>query len=146
MKKTKIAGKALTVFAFILLAVCIVDYWFVDGQRRAAEKYISAMASGNLADYNSVTADSTYTDKDIFTADHRTFLTGYGELTSLEENDVISSKAHIKEHHMNDLFNWDVTVDADFFSGTKSASFDGTVLSMRFEKGRWLIYDDNLPR
>ena len=143
MTKTKKAGKVLAGFALLISAVTVAASWYIGGQTRAVEKYCASLASGNLGDYQSVTDDMQYTDRDIFKAEMRDVLNKNGNFPGLEQNDVIGSDTDVKEHIFISPDTWTCVADIEYFCKDMSLSCTEE-FTVVFRGGKWIIADTAL--
>ncbi|MDE7295614.1 MAG: hypothetical protein K2N72_14415 [Oscillospiraceae bacterium] len=141
----KRAGKIFAVFTALVLMCGAAVYWYVGGQTRTAEKFFSAVASGNYKNYEQTMARQGYEESSRsietdFKDGCRGYFTSLPQFSDMSETDIISSKIRIKERAVDgNITKWRLTVDADFFSSGKSVSYDGLVVSMEFDGGKWRI-------
>ena len=143
MTKTKKAGKALAGLVLLFTAVTGGASWYLGGQTRAVEKYCASLASGNLGDYQSVTEDTSFTDRDVFKTDMRQVLNKSGNFSDLEENDVIGSDTDVREHICITPEQWICTADIEYFCKDMSLTCTEK-FTMVFRNGRWIITDTGL--
>lgn len=142
----KKAGKIFTVFTAIVLICGAAVYWYVGGQTRTAEKFFSAVASGNYKNYEQATAppgieENSFALNSEFRDSCRGYFTSLPQFADISETDIISSKIRIRERAVDgNITEWRLTVDADFFSSGKSVSYDGLDVYMIFDGGKWRIY------
>ena len=136
-------GKIFALLAAILLLCAALAYWYIGGQARAAEKYFSAIASGNYKNFEQVTSpyeENSFALNSEFKDGCRGYFTSLPEFSDLSETDVIASKVRIRERRMDgSIDRWVLTADVDFFSGGDSVSYDGLVMTMVFDGGKWRI-------
>lgn len=136
-------GKIFALLAAVLLLCAALAYWFIGGQTRAAEKYFSAIASGNYKNFEQVTSpyeENSFALMDDFKRECRYYFTSLPEFADLSETDVITSKVRIRERRMDgSIDRWLLTADVDFFSGGDSVSYDGLAVTMVFDGGKWRI-------
>ena len=138
MTKTKKAGKVLAGFAVLATAATAGMAWYLGGQTRAIEKYCASLASGNLNDYQSVTQDGSFADRDAFKAEMRNRLNSGGAFSELDENDVIGSDTKVTQHICLTPDKWTCTADIEYFckdmSLTRTEKF-----TLVFSGGKWII-------
>lgn len=136
-------GKIFALLAAVLLLCAALAYWFIGGQTRAAEKYFSAIASGNYKNFEQVTypyEENSFALMDDFKRECRYYFASLPEFADLSETDVITSKVRIRERRMDgSIDRWVLTADVDFFSGGDSVSYDGLAVTMVFDGGKWRI-------
>lgn len=136
-------GKIFALLAAVLLLCAALAYWYVGGQTRAAEKYFSAIASGNYKNFEQVTSpyeENSFSLAADFKSVCRNYFASLPEFSDLFETDVIASKVRIRERKMDGAIDrWLLTVDVDFFSGGDSVSYDGLAVTMVFDGGKWRI-------
>lgn len=136
-------GKIFALLAAILLLCAALAYWYVGGQTRSAEKFFSAVASGNYKNYEQVL--SPYEENSLALAEDfksgcRNYFASLPEFADLSETDVIACKVRIRERHMDgSIGRWVLTADVDFFSGGDSVSYDGLAVTMEYDSGKWRI-------
>lgn len=141
----KRAGKIFAVFTAMALICGAAVYWYVGGQTRTAEKFFSAVASGNYKNYEQALSrqyeENSRSLETDFKDGCRGYFTSLPQFADMSETDIISSKIRIRERAAGgDITKWRLIIDADFFSSGKSVSYDGLVVSMEFEGGKWRIY------
>lgn len=146
---TKTAGKIFAVFTGILLITVLFVSWFIGGQTRTAEKFCAALGSGDLKSYERLFDPAAYEEyAGELTLDKSEFrelcldrFRNYRAFAELESADIVSSNVKITEHKMRGgIDNWECTADVDFYCSGMSIS-ETMVFYMRFQGGKWLIYD-----
>lgn len=119
---------------------CLLVCGRADQSRR---KIFSAIASGNYKNFEQVTSryeENSFALMDDFKSGCRYYFTSMPEFSDLSETDVIASKVRIRERRMDgSIDRWVMTADVDFFSGGDSVSYDGLVLTMEYDGGKWRI-------
>lgn len=137
---TKTAGKIFAAFSVVLLIAVLAASWFIGGQKRAAEKYFGAIASGSLSDFNKAADHVSDISKDDFKAYCRAEFVSMPEFSELSETDIIGSKVNISECRMNGSINsWICTADVDYYSSGMSVSYENISFPVNFSGGKWTV-------
>lgn len=139
---SKKAGKIFAAFTVVILAAALAAAWFIGGQKRAAEKYFAAVASGNFKDMDKVITPLYLDgfDSDSFKAESRSAFEAMPQFSELESTDMITSRVRISESRMTDSFDrWLCTADVDFFSHGKSVTYKDLSFSVNFSGGKWTV-------
>lgn len=139
---TKTAGKIFAAFSIVLLTAVLAASWFIGGQKRAAQKYFGAVASGSLSDMSKAAAPEYMSgiSKDDFKAYCRAAFSSMPEFSELTETDIIGSKVKISECRMNGgLGSWICTADVDYYSSGMSVSYESISFPVNFSGGKWTV-------